>query len=77
MSDAAEQKIADLEKQLMGTQEILAAVLYVTGEPIDVPFVELDEMRDIPNRQISITQLEDRFRLELVKLVAEDEVEPD
>lgn len=77
MSDASDAKIAELEQALLATQELLAAILYVQGEPIEVGFDKIDEMRDIPNRQINIDETKTGFRFELVKLVTEDQVKPD
>lgn len=36
MSEAAEKKIADLERELAGTQEMLAFVLKAIGQPVVV-----------------------------------------
>lgn len=35
-NDAAEQKIAELERELIGTQEMLAFVLSAIGDPVEV-----------------------------------------
>lgn len=75
MSEAQDKKISDLEHQLTATQEILGAVLYVVGESVDVTFKKLDELRDIPNRQINIENHPDKFVIELVRLVEDTPVE--
>ena len=36
MSEAAEKRIAELERELRGTQEMLALVLLEVGEPVTV-----------------------------------------
>ena len=37
MSEAAEKRIAELERELRGTQEMLALVLNEVAEPVTVP----------------------------------------
>jgi len=44
MSDAAEQKVAELERELKGSQEILFGVLMAIGEPVEVSIEALKDM---------------------------------
>lgn len=43
MSEAAEKKIADLERELIGTQEMLGFVLDAIGEPVYVTKAAITE----------------------------------
>lgn len=72
MSDAADKRIDELEKELYGTQEMLAAVLYTIADPVQVPKKSLVEIpRD---SQINIVDDGDVFTFSLTTV---SEVQPD
>lgn len=69
MSEAAEKRIAELERDLRGTQEMLFQVLYEVGEPVIVSKATLQEgIKGDKMIDIEIDEENDAFIFKVVNI---------
>lgn len=66
MSEEQDKRIAELEKDLYGTQEMLAAVLFSVGEPVVVTKEQLVTMDRNAQIEIKDDVQKDAFTFSLV-----------